>query len=66
MDHLTGEALDTGNEFPGERGDSKTESGFYDKGLKKAMEIPEDSSELSWAVQRSEVKIVGHGHCHSE
>jgi hypothetical protein len=66
QDLVTGEALDVGYEREGEYGASKTNSGFFDGGLKKAKDIPERLMDAELAVQKTEVKVVGHGHCHGE
>jgi hypothetical protein len=47
-----------GNEPPGA---SKTNGGFFEKGLLKAME-----SDHVAVGNRHEVKVVGNGHCHGE
>lgn len=69
-DEVTGQSLDIGEQLPGDGpGNSKTNGGMYQNGLKKAMEIPMSMSEEAEAegfAQRTEVKIVGHGHSHSE
>lgn len=69
-DQLSGEALDIGTQLEGDGpGGSKTSGHFYENGLKKAMEIPQQmiaSGEADSYVLRSEIKVVAHGHCHSE
>jgi len=60
-DPRTNKPLDVGlygNEPPGS---SKTNKGFFDKGLLKALE-----SDHVAARNALEVKVVGNGHCHSE
>ncbi len=68
-DHLTGEALDIGTQVDGdEDGASRTNGHFFESGLKKAMEMTPEvlaDGKQDWAVNLFEVKVVGHGHCHS-
>jgi len=63
-DLVTEEALDVGFQAEGEYGASKTNSGFFDGGLKKAKEIPESMMDTESVMTKTEVKVVGHGHCH--
>ncbi len=69
IDEMTGDPLDVGTGSEGSFGSSKINGGFFKEGLKKAMEVPQHviaDGGLEQAVQRTEVKVVGHGHDHSE
>lgn len=62
-----GDILDVGTEIDGDApGNSQTNSGFFEKGLLKALAIPESSmGEDTGTDNPPEVKVIGHGHCHN-
>lgn len=63
---LTGDVLQAGT-FGGAKGNSKHNSGMFYNGLKAATEGDGGSASDGWLVdrQRTEVKVVSHGHTHN-
>lgn len=70
IDEMTGEAMDIGTELNGDSpGSSQTNGGFFQLGLLQAPAVPpevQDEATSSSQDDQFEVKVVGHGHCHSE
>jgi hypothetical protein len=70
VDEETGEEMNVGTELGGDGpGSSMTNGGFFENGLLQAPAVPEDVADQEVDMDRMgglEVKVVGHGHCHSE
>lgn len=70
LDEETGEEIDVGVELGGDGpGSSKTNGGFFEHGLLKAPAVPPEVQDIdtpSGLGSEHEVKVVGHGHCHSK
>ena len=61
VDSRTKKPLDVGIHGEEQPSSSKTNGGFFENGLQKAME----SDDVA-AGDNLEVKVVGNGHCHSK
>lgn len=61
-----GDVLEMGT-FDGSKGNSKHNSGMFYNGLKAALEGDGGTEGEGWLMdqQRTEVKVVGHGHTHN-
>jgi hypothetical protein len=69
FDEQAGEDMDIGTEILGDApGNSQHNGGFFENGLMKALAVPEDVRDGTSTNRNNEheVKVVGHGHCHSE
>ena len=70
VDEETGEEIDVGVQLGGDGpGSSKTNGGFFEFGLLQAPSVPPEIKDVdvsSTLADQHEVKVVAHGHCHSE
>lgn len=68
VEPASGQVMDLGTEIDGDSpGNSQTNGGFFEKGLMQAFAMPERVLDVDTDEEhQSEVKVVGHGHCHSK